>query len=119
MFIGVVACIFFMTNLKGSMATLFVVAVLALGALAFIDSSSVTGNVQGVSAGQPLGQGTVYGNIREDSSIYARQSYSEAENSNLENLVTDLLQFELEINCPGQTDPQAKAICARYSVSTS
>lgn len=108
-----------MMNSKGSMATLLVVALLALATLAFIGSGSLTGNVQGIGGGQPIGIGTAYGNIREDSGVYGIQNYQGSQNSKVESLVTDLLQFELETNCPGQTDPQAMAICARYSVSTS
>ncbi len=108
-------------NKKASMSSLLVVALLALGTLAFIGMrDDATGAVQGIGGGQSIGvgQGAVYNPIREDSMYYQQGGASASDYAALRAMTEDLLEFELATKCPGQTNPDAKRICNEYSVST-
>jgi len=108
-------------NKNASMSSLLVVALLALGTLAFIGlQDDATGAVQGIGGGQSIGIGhaTTYNPIREDSAYYQQGGATAGDYAALRAMTEDLLHAFLLVNCKGTADPELKKICNEYSVST-
>ncbi len=107
-------------NKKASMSSLLVVALLALGTLAFIGlQDDATGAVQGIGGGQPIGVGgSISPPVYQDSVYYQQGGAASSDYAALRAMTEDLLHAFLLVNCKGTTDPELKKICNEYSVST-
>ncbi len=98
------------------MSLLLVVAVIALGLMAFIGfNDGATGAVQVGGGVSP----TVYNPTQTDSYYYQQGGATASDWSKTQMMVQDLLQLELEMNCPGAVKPEVVKLCQKYFVSTS
>lgn len=97
---------------------LLVVALVALGSFIGL-AGGVTGDVQAIGGGQPMGVGgAYYPPIREESQAYTIHAGFASQSTQVQMMVQDHLQVYLEDTCPGAQRASKKAMCAKYGVST-
>ena len=101
---------------QGSVSVLLVVAVIALGLMAFIGfNDGATGAVQvggGISPSVSMPS-------HPDSYYYQQGGATASDYSNVKMMTQDLLQLELAMHCPGATAADVVKLCVKYSVPTS
>lgn len=100
---------------NGSVSVLLVVAVLALGLMAFIGfNDGATGAVQVGSSSPSVSYPSVGDNV-----AYTIHSGIASQGTQAQMMTQDLLQLELETHCPGAVKPAIVKLCAKYAVPTS